>query len=86
MHTVLTELCTGCELCLPPCPVDCIAMAPATGADAVWDEARAAAARDREARRRARLGRRRALASPQAKQAAVAAALLRARARRASRR
>jgi electron transport complex protein RnfB len=24
MHTVLIERCTGCELCLPPCPVDCI--------------------------------------------------------------
>jgi electron transport complex protein RnfB len=24
MHTVLVERCTGCELCLPPCPVDCI--------------------------------------------------------------
>jgi len=24
MHTVIIERCTGCELCLPPCPVDCI--------------------------------------------------------------
>jgi len=24
MHTVITQYCTGCELCLPPCPVDCI--------------------------------------------------------------
>jgi len=24
MHTVLTEFCTGCDLCVPPCPVDCI--------------------------------------------------------------
>jgi electron transport complex protein RnfB len=24
MHTVLVDRCTGCELCLPPCPVDCI--------------------------------------------------------------
>jgi electron transport complex protein RnfB len=22
MHTVIAELCTGCDLCLPPCPVD----------------------------------------------------------------
>jgi electron transport complex protein RnfB len=29
MHTVIAELCTGCELCLPPCPVDCIDLIPA---------------------------------------------------------
>jgi len=26
MHTVLAAACTGCDLCLPPCPMDCIAM------------------------------------------------------------
>jgi len=26
MHTVIASWCTGCELCLPPCPVDCIAL------------------------------------------------------------
>ena len=26
MHTVIASECTGCELCLPPCPVDCISM------------------------------------------------------------
>jgi electron transport complex protein RnfB len=53
MHTVLTELCSGCDLCVAPCPVDCIAMRPAAGADAVWDTARARAARARfEARKR----------------------------------
>jgi electron transport complex protein RnfB len=24
MHAVIEDDCTGCELCLPPCPVDCI--------------------------------------------------------------
>jgi len=28
MHTVIAEECTGCKLCLPPCPVDCIDMIP----------------------------------------------------------
>jgi electron transport complex protein RnfB len=28
MHTVIAAWCTGCELCLPPCPVDCISLAP----------------------------------------------------------
>ena len=28
MHTVIVALCTGCELCVAPCPVDCIAMLP----------------------------------------------------------
>jgi electron transport complex protein RnfB len=31
MHTIVADLCTGCELCIPPCPVDCIAMVPARG-------------------------------------------------------
>lgn len=26
MHTVIADECTGCELCVPPCPVDCIDM------------------------------------------------------------
>jgi electron transport complex protein RnfB len=28
MHTVVLALCTGCELCVAPCPVDCITMVP----------------------------------------------------------
>ena len=28
MHVVLDALCTGCELCVPACPVDCIVMEP----------------------------------------------------------
>jgi electron transport complex protein RnfB len=28
MHTIVADRCTGCELCLPPCPVDCIQMVP----------------------------------------------------------
>jgi len=28
MHTVIADECTGCELCLPPCPVDCIDLVP----------------------------------------------------------
>ena len=27
MHTIIAQQCTGCELCLPPCPVECIHMA-----------------------------------------------------------
>jgi Na+-translocating ferredoxin:NAD+ oxidoreductase subunit B len=26
MHTVIASECTGCDLCLEPCPVDCIDM------------------------------------------------------------
>jgi electron transport complex protein RnfB len=26
MHTVIENECTGCELCVEPCPVDCIDM------------------------------------------------------------
>jgi electron transport complex protein RnfB len=93
MHTVLPALCTGCELCLPPCPVDCIDMIPAGRA---WSPADARAARERFDTRNAReAGRhpdvRKASASTPvesvvrpSKTEAVAAALARARARRAA--
>jgi electron transport complex protein RnfB len=99
MHTVVTELCSGCDLCVPPCPVDCIEMVPATGADAIWDRARADAARERFERRGARLERerreraerlaQRALltsgdAQAEKRRAVIQAALDRARAKRAA--
>jgi len=28
MHTVIGDECTGCDLCVEPCPVDCIDMLP----------------------------------------------------------
>jgi electron transport complex protein RnfB len=36
MHTVIASECTGCELCIPPCPVDCIAMEPVAETLATW--------------------------------------------------
>jgi len=99
MHTVVTELCSGCDLCVPPCPVDCIEMVPAIGTDALWDQPRANAARERFELRRARLERERAertgrLAAralkakmdPDAekKRAIIQAAIERARAKRAA--
>jgi electron transport complex protein RnfB len=93
MHTVVAGRCIGCELCLPPCPVDCIAML-ATGRK--WTSSDTAGAQDRFARRRARVvgapvRRERSSAAPAAaadpdkmrRQAAVSAALTRARERRA---
>jgi electron transport complex protein RnfB len=57
MHTVMENYCTGCELCLPVCPVDCIivenASAEATGWTA-WSPAQAELARKRYAFRTAR--------------------------------
>jgi electron transport complex protein RnfB len=28
LHAVIASECTGCELCLKPCPVECIHMVP----------------------------------------------------------
>jgi electron transport complex protein RnfB len=28
---VVEPLCTGCELCVPACPVDCIVLVPGAG-------------------------------------------------------
>ncbi|MEL0083877.1 MAG: RnfABCDGE type electron transport complex subunit B, partial [Gammaproteobacteria bacterium] len=36
MHTVVTDLCTGCDLCVEPCPVDCIYMIPEETTVASW--------------------------------------------------
>jgi electron transport complex protein RnfB len=93
MHTVLAEQCIGCELCLPPCPANCIAM---VAAGRTWTRSDAARTRERFARRKERLTSRDGGVKPQAasdagagdadklrRQAAVAAALARARQRRA---
>ena len=59
MHTVIEPACTGCDLCLPVCPVDCIQMvnisAEQTGW-AAWSAAQADNARQRYALRQQRLG------------------------------
>jgi electron transport complex protein RnfB len=92
MHTVIVGRCIGCELCLPPCPVDCIAMLP-SGRE--WTRSDAAKAHDHFVRRQARVEsgrtkRQTGAAAPAAadpekmrRQAAVSAALTRARQRRA---
>ncbi|MCL4762507.1 MAG: RnfABCDGE type electron transport complex subunit B [Burkholderiales bacterium] len=89
MHAVLASLCSGCELCLAPCPVDCIAMVPAGRA---WTGADAAAARARHEARNVRRVRGERIADrgrvppadpALARRATVAAAVERARARRA---
>jgi electron transport complex protein RnfB len=36
MHTVIAAECTGCDLCLPPCPVDCIEMIERPAAEGEW--------------------------------------------------
>src|SRR5207249_9109778 len=89
MHTVLGDRCTGCELCLPVCPVDCIAMRASGRA---WTHDDAMRAREHFVARNARLLARSTAARTVATQgdtarakrrAAIAAALERARARRA---
>jgi electron transport complex protein RnfB len=91
MHVVVAALCSGCGLCLPPCPVDCIAMVPAgrdwTGADANAARARHRARDARIARGERIADRGRAATAPDPaarRRATVAAALERARVRRAA--
>ena len=95
MHVVIDELCTGCELCVPVCPVDCIAMIGAsgerTGWDA-WDPTRADEARARYARHGARVtsvvdadSAAADVTVPPSRHETIAAVLARARAARASR-
>ena len=91
MHTVLSSLCTGCELCIAPCPVDCIGLKPARRE---WTKDDAAAARQRFEARATRLARNERVSARQPtvvdkgaaeraqRQSVIAAALIRARARR----
>jgi electron transport complex protein RnfB len=36
MHTVIVSECTGCDLCVEPCPVDCIDMIPLGSSVQSW--------------------------------------------------
>ena len=90
MHAILPSLCSGCELCVAPCPVDCITM---VGAQRDWTREDALDARARHDARRARLARNERIANrkpvaplneKEKRRAAIAAALIRARARRAA--
>lgn len=92
MHAVLEAWCSGCELCVAPCPVDCIVMVPAPGP---WSAADATLARERHRAREQRLVRGERIVDRHAsgalpqdgerarRLATVAAAVERARARRA---
>ena len=86
MHTVIAADCTGCDLCVAPCPVDCIEMIP-VDPPRIWSTADANLARERFERHQARHAAPEEQAPIKAveaanKQAAIAQALLRARARR----
>jgi len=92
MHAILPSLCSGCELCVAPCPVDCIAMVPLRRE---WSVADADAARTRHRERNARVERNERIANRKAslaavrsdaakREATIAAAIARARARRAA--
>ena len=89
MHTVIEAACTGCDLCLPVCPVDCIEMVPIsderTGWSA-WSPALAQQARQRYEARQLRLIHEPAQEDKEvpSKQAMIAAALAKAKARQKS--
>ncbi|HEX2009941.1 MAG TPA: 4Fe-4S binding protein, partial [Roseateles sp.] len=58
MHLIVASQCTGCELCIPACPVDCISLVNASG-DATgwqaWSQSQADEALDRYRFRQQRL-------------------------------
>lgn len=76
MHTVIDASCVGCELCLPPCPVDCIALVEAQP-PAPLTRAQAIEARARRERRQARLAREAGAPPPGLDAAALLAAAMR---------
>jgi electron transport complex protein RnfB len=92
MHAVLGAWCSGCELCVAPCPVDCIDMRPAMRS---WTDEDVRLSRERHRARDVRLARGERIADRRAatpapvdgerarRQATVAAAVERAKARRA---
>ncbi|MDD5273926.1 MAG: electron transporter RnfB, partial [Methylovulum sp.] len=47
MHTVIVSECTGCELCVAPCPVDCIVMQSVAAVDSEGKRQQAAVAKRR---------------------------------------
>lgn len=76
MHSILDAECNGCALCLPACPVDCIALVPAlsTTSNSPWPEYSRAEAdhwRARAEARRLRLRKKAALAEASKKPRAV---------------
>ena len=83
MHTVVERYCIGCDLCVPQCPVDCIEIVPSR---LEWTSADAAAARRRARTRKDRLLRQSSIppVAPGERRTAVAAAIERARVRRAA--
>jgi len=88
MHVIVDAQCTGCELCIPVCPVDCISLVEVTTQTgwAAWSASQADAARERYGVHQSRRGRGKPakVEAPQVdqKQAMIAAALARARAKR----
>jgi len=51
MHTVITSECTGCDLCIPPCPVECIHIVPVktTARNWIWPKPDSGAAERKQA-------------------------------------
>jgi electron transport complex protein RnfB len=89
MHTVIEAACTGCDLCLPVCPVDCIEMVPISNERTGWSAWSAELAQ--QARHRYEARQLRLLLEPAqedkevpGKQAMIAAALAKAKARQKS--
>ena len=102
MHSILDAECNGCALCLPVCPVDCIALVPALSVTVNnpwpdYSQAEADRWRTRTEARRQRLRKKAALTraskkpraadtEPERMRAEIRAAVARVRAKKSARR
>lgn len=79
IHTIITDECTGCKLCIQPCPVDCIEMVPVKQLN--YEKSKAVS-RHHAKKQRLHSQQNQLTEAIQSKQATIAEAVARAKAKR----